>query len=288
MKYIKKYLPHILISVLVISAIVLIYLIAVRDFSHKYLKVIFLDVGQGDAVYIEAPNKKQILVDGGPDNSVLPLLVRFMPFGDRSIDMIIATHPDADHITGLVDVLDNYKVETFIDNGIVNDSTIYNNLENEIQKNNVAKIIGKAGQKIILDESRNIYLEILSPFADTPKEDTNDNSIVAKLVYGDKSFILTGDATIYSEVLMHQREKNILNADILKLGHHGSKGSSSLLFLEDVSPEIGLISAGKNNRYGHPDEETLLRLSELKIPYKSTIDEGNIIFKTDGKNIFFK
>lgn len=286
MKYIKKYFPYILISILVISAVVLIYLIYVRDFNHKYLKVIFFDVGQGDAIYIEAPNKKQVLIDGGPDDSVLPLLSKFMPFGDRSIDLVIATHPDSDHISGLVDVLDDYKIQTFMNNGIVNDTTVYNNLENEIEENNIKNITAKSGMKIILDDKRNIYLDILAPFEDISKEDTNDNSIVARLSYGNQSFLFTGDATIYSEVLMHQREKSLLDADVLKLGHHGSKGSSSILFLEDVSPKIGIISAGKNNRYGHPDGETLERLKELQIPYISTIDEGSIIFKTDGKNIF--
>lgn len=286
MKFFKKYQVYIFIGVLVISAILLAYFIYIRDFNHKYLKVIFFDVGQGDAIYIETPNKKQVLIDGGPDDSVLPLLSKFMPFGDRSIDLVVATHPDSDHISGLVDVLGDYKVKTVIDNGVVNGTTVYNNLEKEIKENKIKNITAKSGMKIILDEKRNIYLDILSPFEDISKEDTNDNSIVARLSYGNQSFLFTGDATIYSEVLMHQREKNLLDADVLKLGHHGSKGSSSILFLEDVSPKISIISAGKNNRYGHPDEETLERLKELQIPYISTINEGNIIFKTDGKNIF--
>lgn len=282
MKFLRKYQVYIFIGVLVASAILLVYLIYIRDFNHNYLKVVFLDVGQGDAIYIEAPNKKQVLIDGGPDESVLPLLSKFMPFGDRSLDLVVATHPDADHISGLVDVLDNYKVRTIMENGIVNDTTVYNNLEKEINENKVSKIVGRAGMKIILDNKRNIYLEIFAPFDGMLKEDTNDNSIVAKLVYDEQSFLFTGDATIYSEVLMHQREKGILDSDVLKLGHHGSKGSSSILFLEDVRPNVAIISAGENNRYGHPDEETLDRLSRLKIPYISTINEGNIIFKTNG------
>ena len=286
MKFIRKYQVYIFIGILIISAILLAYFIYIRDFSHRYLKVVFFDVGQGDAIYIEAPNKKQVLIDGGPDDSVLPLLSRFMPFGDRSIDLVVATHPDADHISGLARVLDNYKVQSVIDNGIVNDTTIYNNLENEIKENNTNKIIGRAGEKILLDSKRNIYMQILAPFDDMSKEDTNDNSVVVKLVYGEASFIFTGDATIYSEVLMHQRERDLLDVDVLKLGHHGSKSSSSVLFLEDTTPDVGIILAGKNNRYGHPDKEVLDRLSRLKISHLSTIDEGNIIFKTDGVKIF--
>lgn len=288
MKFFKKNFTYILLIGLVLSAIFLIYFIYQKDFRHKYLKVIFLNVGQGDSIFIEAPNGKQVLIDGGPDKKVLPLLSRFMPLGDNSLDMVIATHPDQDHISGLIDVLSSYKVGAVMESEMIGDTSTYNNLQTEIKNKNIKSIKGVAGMKIILDETRDIYLLILSPFNDTPLVDTNDSSIVAKLVYGDKSFLFTGDAEIYSEIIMYQKEKQLLDSDVLKLGHHGSRGSSSVLFLENVSPSVAIVSAGKNNKYGHPNSEVLDKLKDMNIPLLSTIDRGSIIFKTDGEKLILK
>lgn len=287
MKYNKKYLPLILIFILFLVAIFITYLVYQNGFNNKYLKVVFLDVGQGDAVYIEAPNKKQILIDSGQDEKVLARLSQVMPIGDRSLDLVIATHPDLDHIGGFSSIIDNYKVDGFMENGYPTDGEAYENLKNKLQNKKIKNIIGKSGMKIILDDEKNIYLDILFPESNLSSEDTNDSSIVCRLVYDSKSFMFMGDATIYSEILMHRKLGEALDSDVLKLGHHGSRTSSSVLWLEDVSPEVVIVSAGKNNRYGHPHEEVLRRLKELKIPYLSTILEGDIIFKTDGMKLIY-
>jgi beta-lactamase superfamily II metal-dependent hydrolase len=130
-----------------------------------------------------------------------------------------------------------------------------------------------------LDNEKNIYLDILYPDRDVSKMESNDGSIVVKLVYGEESFMLTGDATSYTENIIYWNESSeTLKSTILKLGHHGAKTSNSLMWLKKVNPETAIISVGENNRYNHPSSETLERLKTLKIPYRSTAEEGNIIF----------
>lgn len=287
MKYFKKYLPYILILLLLTAGFALLFK-AFQSPDNKYLKVVFLDVGQGDAIYIEAPNGKQVIIDGGPDAKLLSSLAKVMPFADRSIDMIIATHGDMDHIGGFPLLIDNYKVTSIIENGAVSDTKVFASLEEKISKNKINKIIAHRGMHIVLDENKNIYLDILYPDRDVSNFESNDGSIVAKLVYGENSFMLTGDANLYVENLIEWNENDItLDSDVLKLGHHGSRTSSSTLWLEKVSPEIAIISVDKNNKYGHPSKDVLERLSALKIPFLSTSDKGNIVIKSDGVNLVY-
>lgn len=286
MKYLKKYLPYILILSLLIFGFVILYLTYVHS-NNKYLKVVFLDVGQGDSIYIETPNGNQVLIDGGPDAKLLSSLAKVMPFADRSIDMILATHPDMDHIGGFPLLLDNYKVTSIIENGTISTSEISDNLEQKIEKKKINKIIARREMHIILDEKKNIYMDILFPDRDITNFESNDASIVGKLVYGENSFLFTGDASLYTENLIEWNEsENTLKSDVLKLGHHGSRTSSSLLWLEKVDPSVAIISVNKNNKYGHPHQELLDRLSTLHIPFLSTADKGNIIFKSDGIKLF--
>ena len=286
MEHLRKYRPSIPLLILLSLTVYL----AIWSFrlapAPPYLKVVFLDVGQGDAIYIEAPNGKQMLIDGGPDAKLLSSLAKVMPFADRSLDVVIETHPDTDHIGGLPILLDNYQVGQIFENGAKADSAIYNLLEEKITKNKIDKVIARRGQRIILDPTRNIYFDILFPDRDVSKLESNDGSIVGKLVYGKNSFLLTGDATLYTENQIEwQESKENLKSDVLKLGHHGSKTSSSLLWLEAVKPSLVIISAGLHNKYGHPSPEIMARLSALHIPFLSTADLGNIIFESDGLNL---
>jgi competence protein ComEC len=245
-------------------------------------------VGQGDAIYIEAPNGRQMLVDGGPDAKLLSSLSKVMPFADRSIDMIVATHPDSDHIGGFPLLLDNYKVKSILENGAKGDSKISTSLEEKIIKKKINKIIVKRGMHIILDDKRNIYFDILFPDRDITNLESNEASIVGKLVYGENSFMLTGDASLYTENLIEWNENDkTLDADVLKLGHHGSRTSSSILWLKKVTPEVAIISVDKGNKYGHPHKELLDRLSFLHIPFLSTASIGNILFESDGKKLVY-
>lgn len=287
MKSFRRYLPFILIVLLFICAFYIWHVSSISK-TGTYLKVAFLDVGQGDAIFIEAPNGRQMLVDGGPNNVVLSKLAEVMPWGDTSIDLVVATHDDADHIGGLASVISQYHVPRIIENGAISHTGVFKHLEDTVTKNNVEKIIAKKGMRIILDPDKNVYFDILFPDRDVSKfTEPNDGSIVGKLVYGQESFMLTGDATIYTENLIMQNETiDTLHTQVLKLGHHGSHTSSSLLWLEKVHPDIAIISAGLHNRYGHPHKDTLDHLSELNIPYIATYNEGTILFKTDGVKLF--
>ncbi len=288
MKRFRKYLPYILLITFIIILAGIFYTIYSKGNQSNLLKVAFLDVGQGDAIYIEAPNGKQMLVDGGPDDSVLAELAQVMPFGDQSIDLVLATHTDADHIGGLSSVIEQYDVSHIIENGSSSSTRVFQNLENTIEKNNLERVIARRGTRIILDKEFNIYFDILFPDRDVSNfTESNDGSIVGKLVYGQESFLLTGDATKYTEnLIMRNETPDTLHSQVLKLGHHGSHTSSTQLFLEKVNPEIAIISAGKNNRYGHPHKDVLNVLERLGIPYFATYQEGTIIFKTDGVKLF--
>ncbi len=288
MKYLKKYLSYILIIFIFLIGFLLLYFSYLNQ-SQAYLKVVFFDIGQGDAIYIEAPNGKQMLIDGGAGNNILPNLIKIMPPFDRSIDVVVVTNPDLDHIGGLVEVMDNYEVGLILEPGTNPKTVIYQNLEKEIIDNKVNKKIIKRGDRIILDEQENIYFDILFPDQDVSAWENNDGSIVGELVYNEISFMLMGDATKYTEnLIMWNENAKVLEADVLKLGHHGSHTSSSILWLEKVKPKIAIISVGENNRYGHPHQDVLENLKSLSIPYLMTYKEGNIIFKTDGTDLIYK
>ncbi len=286
MKIFRTHLPHILIFILLISAGAISYVASGSAGSSTTLSVAFLDIGQGDAIYIEAPNGRQMLIDGGVNTKVLEALGEVMPFGDRSIDVVVATHTDADHIGGLPAVLEQYDVGYIIENGGTSNTKIYQALRRAIEDEGSEHAIARQGMKVLLDEEKNISFNIIFPDRDISNMESNDGSIVGKLVYGTHSFMLTGDATKYTELLMLRNEMpETLQSTVLKLGHHGSHTSSTESWLRAVSPEVAIISAGKNNRYGHPHQDVLTRLRALSILYRATYDDGTIIFETDGINM---
>lgn len=282
MKYTRKNLILIILSILLLANIFVWY--AVFSESHgRYLTVAFLDIGQGDSIFIQAPDGNQVLVDGGPNKSVLRELGKIMPFYDRSIDLVIASHPDKDHTGGLPSVLKKFKVGAFMESGVTSHNGIYDALEKISKKEGIKKIIAKRGERIILDKG--VYIDILFPDRSTVRWETNTASIVARLVYGNTSFLLTGDSPQKIEKYLVYLDGNNLSSNILKLGHHGSRTSSSKIFLETVNPQYAIISAGLNNRYGHPHKEVVDLLKELNIPSLITFKVGTIVMKSDGENI---
>lgn len=273
----KYYLPIVVILLFIISTF-LVYI----DWqnSHKKFTFAMLDVGQRDALFIESPTGTQVLIDGGPPNKILGRLSQVMSPFDRSIDAIIITNPDQDHIGGLLDVLKFYKAGKVFEPGTFNDSKTYQNLETEIKNKNIPDILAKKGMK--LDLGGGAVIDILFPDRDVTSWPTNDGSVVAKLTYGNISFMLTGDATMKTEKLI--LENNLpanLKSDILKVGHHGSRYSTSKEFLQAVSPKLALISDGKNNKYGHPHQEVLNLLLQIGAEIFRTDELGTIIIKCD-------
>ena len=253
---------------------------AVYNLSQpRLLEVTFFDVGQGDAIFIVAPQSHQILIDGGPSSIILEKLAKEMPFWDRTIDLIILTHPERDHLAGLLEVLKRYKVENILWTGVVRDTAEYKEWQ---------KLIEEEGAKISLtpDVKRlttsGVVLEILHPFESLEGKvfkDSNNTSIVAKLIFGENSFLFTGD--IYKSV---EKELVELDSDVLKVAHHGSKTSSSEEFIAEVSPEIAVIPVGKNNNYGHPHQEVLEILSRYGINILRTDKDGDIKIISNGDN----
>lgn len=215
--------------------------------QNRDLRVSFFDVGQGDAILIQKAGQ-QILIDGGPNKKILAKLGQVMPFWDKNIELIISTHPDADHLAGLNYVLARYQVNLILETDIKCETQICQKWQSFDQPRKIAQI----GQQIKL--APNWLINILSV-----KE-----SIVAKMLYQDKSFLFAGDAGFETEKELIGQNFN-LKSDVLKISHHGSKNSTSQEFLQEVAPEIAVISVGKNNQYSHPSSETLERLKNIKI-----------------------
>ncbi len=278
----KKYAQWIVLGIF-LFANVFIWAVVARADRNGELTVAFLDVGQGDAIYIEAPNGNQLLIDGGAGKQVLRELGRVMPFWDRSLDIVLATHPDQDHVGGLPAVLERMRVDNVITTENTSDTGAYKAFEDVVLKKNPQRILARAGMRIVLDDG--VVLEILFPTQSVRGWETNTGSIVARLTYGEQSFLLTGDSPISIEKYLVGKNGGKLKSTVLKLGHHGSRTSSSKIFLSATDPEYAVISAGKDNKYGHPHAEVVAFLEELKIPSFNTADSGTIIFKTDGVDL---
>jgi competence protein ComEC len=254
--------------------------------SSSDLKVVFLDVGQGDAIFIETKKGKQVLIDGGPNDKVISELSKHMALSDKKIDLIIATHPDSDHIGGLNSVLRRYDYDFFMEPGSVSNTMVYKDLKNVVNSSKAKKIIAKRGMVIDLGDS--VYLRVLFPDRDVSRLETNTSSIILSLINNKNSFVLTGDSPISVEEYVISLDKDWLEADVLKVGHHGSRTSTSEKFLEQVSPQMSVISAGLNNKYGHPHQEVLDKLTKAKSLILQTSKSGSIVMFSDGESIRVK
>lgn len=250
--------------------------------GDAYLHIAFLDIGQGDAIYIKAPNGTEVLLDGGADRSVLRQLSSVMSIFDNSIDMLIVSNPDKDHIGGFIPVLSKFHVSYLVEPGTRSPSDTYRTMEDIAKTKSLPVILARDGMKLMLDKARNIYIDILFPDRDVSDFKTNDGSIVAKLVYGDTSVLLQGDAPQSVEEYLIYKHKGELDADILKVGHHGSRTSTSKNYVTEVTPEYAVISSGAGNSYGHPHKETLDTLQVMGVEILRTDTLGRIEFASDG------
>jgi competence protein ComEC len=246
------------------------------------LRVDVLDIGQGDAILITAPNRTRLLVDTGPNQQVLAALGAVLPSHVRVLDGILLTHPDLDHIGGTVDVFESFDVPLLL----VASTSKSNDITGAIDAHGTPKEILKRGDRIMLDPVHEVYAEVLAPEAHWNSSDTNELSIVLKLVYGETCFILTGDASKNVEQAIAYAYKEELDCDVLKVGHHGSNTSTSDAFVGQVSPQDAVISLGKDNEFGHPHAEVLDTLTQFNAEIHRTDLSGTISFISDGKIVY--
>jgi len=272
------------ISGLLVICIVLFWLVWQQE--SKNLEVIFFDIGQGDSIFIKTPSHHTILIDGGPDSSVLAKVGRALPFYDHTIDVMILTHAHSDHVVGLVDVLKRYEVGLVLYTNVDHTSPDFIEWRDLIEENNINYKIAIAGQEYKFGQAS---LEILYPFeyvGDKEFKDLNDSSIIVRLEYQDTSFLLTGDASVVvEEELLEFYKEEDLASDVLKVGHHGSKYSSLLEFLRAVDPLLAVIQSGEGNGFGHPHRLVLKRLGGLGIEVLRNDEMGDIRMVSDGKEV---
>lgn len=249
-----------------------------KTYSSK-LKVHIINVGQGDSILIESDNQ-YMLIDAGEKNKSDIVIDYLEDTGVKKLDYIIATHPHSDHIGGLSDVIDYFQIGKIIMPDVIHTSKTFENLIDTISENKLKITKPIVGNEYALGEASFI---VIAP-NNSSYNNLNDYSVGIKLIYNENSFIFTGDAETNSEYEMLENGIN-LDADVLKHGHHGSSTSSSDKFLDAVTPDITIISAGRDNQYGHPHIEILKAIEERDITLYRTDKQGTIILESDGKSI---
>ncbi len=241
------------------------------------MRVHFMEVGQGDSILIESPNGKTMLIDAGVKGAGQQVVSYLKELGVNKLDKVVATHPDADHIGGLIPVLHAIPIEQFYDSGKVHTSQTFEEMLMAIDEKNIPYYVPKTGDFIEFD--KDVTVKVLN--ANEHATDNNDASIVLKVVYGNVSFLLTGDAGI---ALEKEMMSNDVTATVLKAGHHGSNTSSSEDFIRAVKPEVTILSYGEDNKYGHPHAEVVNRLQAIGSNIYATADLGTITVATNGVN----
>ncbi len=251
--------------------------------SKGKLLVSYIDVGQGDSAFLEFPGGKTALIDAGERDYGDEVADYLRQRGCRKIDYLICSHPHSDHIGGMQQVVEEFDVGQVYMPKVSHNSRLYENLLLAIQKKGLTIKTAKAG--VTIEVESGVTMTMAAPVSDGYDE-LNDYSAVVRVAYGETSFLFTGDAEVPSEQEM-LLSGQFIDADILKVGHHGSTTSSSEDFLKAVSPAYAVISCGTDNSYGHPHDEILELLDELEIPVYRTDLEGTIQVLSDGKNVEF-
>lgn len=270
----------------ILALVALVAWLALRGLPDGKLHVYFLDVGQGDAILIRAPDGRQILVDGGPSpTALLNELGDVLPFWDHSLDLVVLTHPDGDHITGLIPLLDRYRVGQVLDVPQSEKAPEAAPWRERLAALGIPRTLAQRGMRLPVGD---LGITILNP-GPTPltgtASDDNNNAIVLRLDYGGTSFILTGDAESDAEAAMIGAGLP-LRADLLKVGHHGSNGASSAAFLAAVAPRLAVIPVGADNKFGHPHPAVLERLKGIRV--FRTDQNGRIEVVSDSQQLSVK
>lgn len=259
-------------------SLMIIFFIFLSSFFDERTKIIFCNVGQGDAIYIRLENKIDVLIDTGPDKSILSCLGKYMPFWDRKIELALLSHPNNDHYNGYFFIIDRYQIDKFI---TVNSSIIsktYKKLLNKISEKKIPLLFNVSGNEIKVGDGQ--FLFYWPPAKFTSVNDNDFSSVILFSVGGrEKSFrlLFTGDASSF--ILSRLSHGAIGKIDVLKIPHHGSKNGLTKKFLDLADPSIAVISVGKNNSYGHPAQVVLDMLKAKNVNIRRTDEEGDIVFK---------
>ncbi len=277
----KKYTVILTIIFMVLAGAFELFQGTVAITPGEELKVHFLDVGQGDSIFIELPTNETILIDASIKDASDKIIKYLKEENVSKIDYVFATHPHSDHIGGMSAVIKAFDIGQIYMPKAVTTTKTYENLLLTIKDKNLKIKTAKAGNTII--DTDDLKLVVLAPNQDS-YESLNNYSIVLKLTYKEKSFLFMGDA----ETLSEKEITGDVEADVLKVGHHGSRTSTSQAFLNKVNPSYAVISVGLNNDYKHPHQEVLDRLEKKNIKIYRTDQNGDIIFTTDGYNIDVK
>lgn len=251
--------------------------------SVQDLRVVVLDVGQGDAILIRTPGNNDILIDGGPDGRVVERLSANLPGWDKTLELVVLTHPDLDHVGGLPEVAQSYTIERVLETEVRSPGVADTAWERELAQQHAQRLLARAGTALALDR---VKLEVLWPQSekDLETKQRNDTSVVVRLTYGETSWLLTSDISSAVEERLVQ-SGTLTDVDVLKVPHHGSISSSSQEFLEAVKPEVAVISVGKRNKFGHPHPVVVRRLKQRGANVLRTDEIGDVVCQSNGQDI---
>ncbi len=250
------------------------------------LEAYILDVGQGDSIFLRSPSGKTMLVDASTSSAFDHIDAFLQEQSVEKLDVVIATHPHADHIGGMTKVIEQYEIGTFYMTDAQTNTAGFEKMLTALQKKNITVKQAVAGKNSFVTWDDAVEVAILSPFSEFTYDDLNNSSIICRIKFGDTAIMLTGDAEAYAEkIALGELSRDYFKADVLKLGHHGSSSSTCAAFLEAVDPDIAIASLGADNDYGHPHEETLAALKEAGIPLYRTDESGDIHVLLDGSKV---
>ncbi|KKR50736.1 MAG: Competence protein ComEC [Candidatus Curtissbacteria bacterium GW2011_GWA1_40_16] len=251
------------------------------------VRIIACDVGQGDGILIITPGGRDVVIDGGPGSKIADCLSRYMPFWDRTVEMMVLSHPQQDHMEGQMAVFANYKVEHMVTTGVKNDTELHREWQKALVAEGSKVYKPVAGDSISVD---GVNFEVLWPasvryniWEVAPPTDVNESSVILRLSYSGQCAYFTGD--IPKEILEMVADRN---CSILKVAHHGSKTGTSPRVLEEIKPAVAIISVGKNNRFGHPHKEVvdMLEAAHSKILRNDQLGNVEVDLDSKGKIIY--
>jgi len=264
----------------VIVAFLLSFMPLTYSQASENMDVHFINVGQGDSMFIETPSGQNILIDGGPPEAGEKVVKYLKERGIDQLDLLIVTHPDKDHIGGLLQVMDHLTIKKVIDSGKIHTTKTYEKYIDRLNEYNIPVEVAKKNDYILSDDE--LTIEVLNSYQ--LAKSNNDSSIVLKIHYKDVRFLLLGDVERQEEKRLTDIEN--LEADIIKVAHHGSKTSSSIDFLHHVHPQIAVLTYSKNNEFGHPVNRVIRNLNKVNALIYSTAVFGDIVIQTDGDDYF--